>query len=99
MRRRLDFHGRSSSWPGKDPAWRFEQVRYDHYLVMAAQMLDLPVPDHSPGRPLDAAARAALKDRLALAGFDVLAPADRSTGDIARGATESLSARRLFSGT
>lgn len=33
---------RLSPWPGKDPAWRFELDRYDRYLVLSANMLEVP---------------------------------------------------------
>jgi hypothetical protein len=32
-RRRLDVYRKAPPWPGKEPAWRFELVRYDRYLI------------------------------------------------------------------
>lgn len=83
-RRRLDIYRRSPPWPGKDPAWRFELARYDHHLVMAARMLEGPLPRLSPGLPLAPEVRAALEDRLALAGLDVLTPVP-GTDDLVEG--------------
>ncbi|HSH58931.1 MAG TPA: PAS domain-containing protein [Acidimicrobiales bacterium] len=71
-RRRLDFYRRSQPWPGKEPAWRSELVRYDRYLVTAAMMLEVPVPELESAQHLTPAARAVLEDRLALAGLDRL---------------------------
>jgi hypothetical protein len=68
--------------PGKDVAWRFELGRYDRFLLWAAEMLEVPVPEPGGGRLLDPADRAVLEDRLALAGLDVLAPAFPSSGDV-----------------
>ncbi|MDP9386913.1 MAG: hypothetical protein M3Q48_03040 [Actinomycetota bacterium] len=84
MRRlRLRAYRHSPPWPGKDHAFRSELVRYDSYLVLAATMLEVPVPEVPPGpRLLAPEARAALEDRLALAGLDVLAPARHGTGDV-----------------
>lgn len=81
-RRRLDAYRGSSPWPGKDHAWRFEQTRYDRYLVVAAEMLEVPVPDGDDGGLLPPDARAVLEDRLAHAGLDVMAPVRQSTGDV-----------------
>lgn len=81
-RRRLDAYRRMPPWPGKGPAWRSELVRYDQYLIMAAEMLEVPAPEHPSRHPLAPAARAVLEDRLALAGLDLLAPARRTTGDV-----------------
>jgi len=44
-------------------------------------MLEVPVPDTTGCRVLDAAVRAMVEDRLALAGLDVLAPF-QSSGDV-----------------
>lgn len=81
-RRRLDAIRNSPPWPGKDPAWRSEQARYDQYLVVAGHMLEVPVPEWGPGRLLAPEARAVLEDRLAHAGLDVMAPPRPSTGDV-----------------
>ncbi len=61
-----------------------EQAQYDHCLVVAAHMLDVPVPEEEPGpgRPLPAELRALLEDRLAHAGLDVHAPRRGATGDV-----------------
>ncbi|MEA2702361.1 MAG: hypothetical protein QOD63_306 [Actinomycetota bacterium] len=79
-RRRLDAYRAAPPWPGKDPAWRSEQIRYDHLLVLAAEMLEVPVAD-PPEWPLDPAVRAVIEDRLGGAGFDVMAPTFPGTGD------------------
>ena len=84
MRRRLDSYRRSRPWPSKDPAWRSELVRYEHQLILAVETLDLDAPERST-RPLDPATRAALEDRLALAGLEALAPAHQATGNVAKG--------------
>lgn len=81
-RRRLDAYRSSPPWRGKDAAWRFELGRYDRFLVLAAEVLEVPLPRSASALPLDPAARAALEDRLALAGLDVLKPAFRSSGDV-----------------
>ena len=75
-RRRLTALRNSPPFPGKDHTLAREEAQYDHCLVVAAEMLELPVPDEkpSPGRPLSPAARAVLEDRLAAAGLDVFAP-------------------------
>lgn len=75
-RRRLDAFRNSPSWPGKARDQAREEAQYDHCLIVAAQMLELPVPDQepSPGCPLPPEARAVLEDRLGQAGLDVFAP-------------------------
>ena len=80
-RRRLDAYRAAPAWPGKDPAWRSEQIHYDHLLVLAAEMLELPVPD-PPDWPLAPEVRAVVEDRLGGAGLDVMAPTFPGTGDI-----------------
>ncbi len=45
-RRRLDAYRRTPDWPGKDPSWRWELSRYDEFLLRAASMLDVAVPQH-----------------------------------------------------
>ena len=80
-RRRLDAYRAAPAWPGKEPAWRSEQVRYDKLVVVAAKMLELPVPD-PPEWPLPPEVRAVLEDRLGSAGLDVMAPTFPSTGDV-----------------
>jgi hypothetical protein len=45
-RRRLDAYQRGPDWPGKEPAWRWELSRYDQFLLLAASMLDVAVPEH-----------------------------------------------------
>ena len=72
-RRRLDAYHRSSDWPGKAPAWRSELSQYDRFLVLAASMLDVAVPDHD-ALPLAPEVRAIVEDRLSQAGLDVWAP-------------------------
>jgi hypothetical protein len=76
-RRRLDAYRDSPPWPGKDPARRSELIRYDNYLIVAAQMLDVPVPEAPSGLPLVAETRAMLEDRLGEAGLDVFTPHSR----------------------
>lgn len=50
-------------------------------------MLEVPAPVLPPRRrPAGPEVRAALEDRLALAGLDVLAPARPGTGDVLLGA-------------
>ena len=75
-RRRLDAFRNSPPWPGKAPAQAREEAQYDHCLVVAAQMLEVPVPDQEPGpgRPLPPDVRAVLEDRLGAAGLDVFGP-------------------------
>jgi hypothetical protein len=46
-RRRLDVYQRSPDWRGKETAWRWELSRYDQFLVLAASMLDVAVPEHT----------------------------------------------------
>ena len=72
-RRRLGAFRNSPPWPGKAPAQAREEAQYDHCLVVAAEMLEIPVPDQkpSPGRPLPPHVRAVLEDRLGVAGLDV----------------------------
>lgn len=72
-RRRLDAYQRSPDWPGKDPAWRWERSQYDAFLLLAASMLDVAVPEHD-ALPLAPELRAVLEDRLSQAGLDVWAP-------------------------
>jgi hypothetical protein len=72
-RRRLDVYQRSPDWPGKEPARRWELSRYDEFLVLAASMLDVPVPARD-GLPLSPETRAVVEDRLAHAGLDVWSP-------------------------
>jgi hypothetical protein len=75
-RRRLDAFRNSPPWPGKARAQAREEAQYDHCLVVAAQMLEVPVPDEqpSPGCPLPPEVRAVLEDRLGRAGLDVFGP-------------------------
>jgi hypothetical protein len=73
-RRRLDAYQRSPDWPGKEPAWRSKLLRYDQFLVLAASMLDVAVPEHD-GVLLPPELRAVVEDRLSQAGLDVWAPA------------------------
>ena len=72
-RRRLDVYQRSPDWPGKEPAWRRELLRYDQFLLLAASMLDVAVPEHEAGL-LAPELRAVVEDRLSQAGLDVWAP-------------------------
>lgn len=81
-RRRLDVYQRSDGWPGKDVAWRSELVRYDRFLLIAAEMLEVDAPEAVDGSPLAPEARATLEDRLGAAGLDVFAPPDDSPGEI-----------------
>ncbi len=74
-RRRLDAFANAPDWPGKGHVHHSEQLRYDQLLVVAAGMLDLPVP---PDLPLPPTTRAVLEDALAVAGLDVFAPYGRS---------------------
>lgn len=88
-RRRVTALRNSPPFPGKGPTQAREESQYDHCLVVAARMLEVPVPAEapSPGRPLSPEARAVLEDRLAHAGLDVFAPrwdlpdADRDDSD------------------
>ena len=84
-RRRLDTFRNSPEFPGKARAQAREEAQYDACLVVAAEMLELPVPDEkpSPGCPLPAELRALLEDRLAAAGLDVFAPRRAEWGDVA----------------
>lgn len=84
-RRRLDAFRGSPPWPGKAIAQAREEAQYDHCLVVAAQMLEVPTPDQepAPGRPLPPEARAVLEDRLFAAGLDVFAPRSEGPGDVA----------------
>jgi hypothetical protein len=50
--------------------------------MTAALMLEVPVPEHQTGRHFTPAARAALEDRLVLAGLDVLAYTSPTAGDV-----------------
>lgn len=61
---------------------RFELKRYDHHLIVAAQMLEVPGVDPTAACPLAPEARAVLEDRLAHFGLDVMAPPFDSTGDV-----------------
>jgi len=72
-RRRLDVYQRSPDWPGKEPAWRSELLRYDQLLLLAASMLDVAVPEQD-GVVLAPELRALTEDRLSQAGLDVWAP-------------------------
>ena len=73
-RRRLDSYRTLPPWPGKEPAWKSEFVAYDYFLLLAAEMLDVPGFDRSAERPLAAERRAVLEDRLGQAGLDVYVP-------------------------
>jgi hypothetical protein len=75
-RRRLDAYRRMPDFPGKELAWRSEEARYGRFLIVAAEMLEVPTPELAPNSRLAADARAALEDLLALAGLDVSAPHD-----------------------
>lgn len=66
-RRRLDAYRRAPAWPGKDPAWRWELSCYDRFLLLAASMLDVAVPQHHEV-PLAPEVRALVEDRLSQAG-------------------------------
>ncbi len=83
-RRRLTALRNSPPFPGRDRTLAREEAQYDHCLVVAAEMLELPVPDQkpSPGCPLPPVARAVLEDRLATAGLDVFAPRRAEPGDV-----------------
>ena len=72
-RRRLDAYQRAPDWPGKQPAWRWERSEYDQFLLSAAAMLDVAVPEHD-ALPLAPASRAVIEDRLSQAGLDVWQP-------------------------
>jgi hypothetical protein len=72
-RRRLDVYQQSPDWPGKGPAWRSELSQYDQFLVLAASMLDVTVPEDD-AVPLAPESRAMVEDRLSQAGLDVWAP-------------------------
>ncbi len=72
-RRRLDAYQRAPDWPGKEPAWRSELARYDQFLLLAASMLEIAIPQHEDV-PLAPEVRAILEDRLSQAGLDVWAP-------------------------
>lgn len=72
-RRRLDAYQRSADWPGKEPTWRWELSHYDNFLLLAASMLEVAVPEHD-ALPLAPEIRAILEDRLSQAGLDVWAP-------------------------
>ena len=72
-RRRLDVYQGSDDWPGKAPAWRWELARDDEFVVLAANMLEIPVPK-SDGDSLAPEVRALLEDRLSHAGVDMWAP-------------------------
>ena len=72
-RRRLDVYQRSPDWRGKETAWRWELKCYDEFLLLAASMLEVDVPQHE-GVRLAAEVRAVVEDRLSQAGLDVWAP-------------------------
>jgi hypothetical protein len=72
-RRRLDAYQNGPDWPGKEPAWRSELSSYDQFLLLAASMLDIAVPDHDDP-PVTPEVRAVLEDRLSQAGLNVWAP-------------------------
>ena len=72
-RRRLDAYPRSPDWPGKGPSWRWELSEYDEFLLQAASMLDVDVPEHE-ALPLAPESRAIIEDRLSLVGLDVWVP-------------------------
>ncbi|MFN2504873.1 MAG: hypothetical protein ABR540_11735 [Acidimicrobiales bacterium] len=78
-RRRLDAYQRSPDWPGKEPAWRSELAQYDRYLLLAASMLEVAVPEHD-ALPLAPELRPIVEDRLSLAGLDVWAPREIRAG-------------------
>lgn len=84
-RRRLDAYRGAPDRPGKALTLAVEQARYDQWLVVAAGMLEVPVPEEAaplPGRPLPPEARAVLEDRLTAAGLDMFAPRRGVTGDV-----------------
>src|SRR5687767_2717991 len=81
-RRRLNVYQSSQPWPGKDKALRSELIRYDRYLLLAAEMLEVASPELADGSTLAPELRAVLEDRLALAGLDVFAPRGGVTGDV-----------------
>jgi hypothetical protein len=81
-RRRLGVYQRADTWPGKDVAWRSELVRYDRYLLLAAEMLEVSLPEPPPLVPLPPEIRATVEDRLGAAGLDVFAPPHDSPGDV-----------------
>ncbi len=83
-RRRLDAFRNAPRFPGKERAQAAEQARYDHWLVVAAHMLELDVPEAfpGPGRPVAPEVRAVLEDRLAQAGLDVFAARNRRSYDV-----------------
>lgn len=72
-RRRLDVYQHSPDWRGKESAWRWELSCYDQFLLLAASMLEVAVPEHE-GRRLPPEVRALVEDRLSQAGLDVWAP-------------------------
>jgi hypothetical protein len=78
-RRRLDAYQRSPDWPGKAPAWRWERSQYDQFLLQAASMLDVAVPEPDD-LPLAPELRALVEDRLSLAGLDVWLPREIRAG-------------------
>ncbi len=64
LRRRLDA-------PPTDPdVWELDLYSYDESLVVAADLLDVEVPKGARGE-MRAEQRAAIEDRLAVAGIDV----------------------------
>ncbi len=82
-RRRLNFFQRPEPWRGKEIARRAELIWYDRHLVLAAEMLEVAAPDLPAHAPLAPDLRAALEDRLAMAGLDVFAPPRQGlTGDV-----------------
>ena len=70
---RLDGYQKSPDWRGKQSAWRWELSWYDRFLLLAASMLDVDVPEHD-GAVLAPELRAVVEDRLSQAGLDVWAP-------------------------
>jgi hypothetical protein len=72
-RRRLDAYQNSPEWPGKGPAWRWELSQYDQFLLQAAAMLEVAIPEHAD-LPLAGEVRAIAEDRLSQAGLDVWLP-------------------------
>lgn len=73
-RRRLDAYQHAPDWPGKTLALKSEQASYDWFLLRAAEMLEVAVPNHNGGDVLPPEQRALLEDRLSQAGLDVWAP-------------------------
>lgn len=79
-RRRLDTFRNTPPWPGKARDLAREEAQCDHCLVVAARMLEVPVPEQepTPGCPLPPEVRAVPADRLGGAGLNVFGrPRDR----------------------